>query len=112
MLTGVVGAATLAKRGTPIMRDYDCGFVVIAMSPKDGYWDVEAKRTLGYILQNLRTVFGMCKPSCHHIVCYLKQLTFSKMELGTMVRVYLHCSTGFGGHRLYGSGIAQLANLP
>jgi hypothetical protein len=59
VLVGVIRTGILANRGTPFMWDKDCGFVVISMSPKYGYWDVEAKRLRGYVLQIWRTVFGM-----------------------------------------------------
>jgi hypothetical protein len=64
MLTGVIGTAVLANRGTPIMWDAYCGFVVIAMSPRVGYWDIQVKRSYGYTLQIVKSVSGMCKCLC------------------------------------------------
>ncbi|KDR79135.1 hypothetical protein GALMADRAFT_1223749 [Galerina marginata CBS 339.88] len=59
-LVAIIAMALIARRGTPFMYLEECQAVVIAMSPKRGYWDArvdEAKA--GYTLQILRSVFGL-----------------------------------------------------
>ena len=55
----LVWTRVLANRGTPFMYDERCGVVVIAMSPRAGYWDTEV-HAFGYKLQTTRAVFGLC----------------------------------------------------
>lgn len=56
----VIGTSVLASRGTPFMRDEHCGVVVIAMSPRLGYWDAQLYEE-AHNHQIIRAVFGLCK---------------------------------------------------
>lgn len=69
-LGGLLWTSIWAAQGTPFMWNNICGVVVIAMSPKLGYWDAET-RSSAYVLQIIRGVFGLCtccKLSIIHMV--------------------------------------------
>ncbi|KDR74844.1 hypothetical protein GALMADRAFT_141172 [Galerina marginata CBS 339.88] len=63
-IMGTIWTGVLAGRGTPFIWDEQCGLVVVAMSPKLGYWDAKVLKFAnrpksGYILQILRAIFGL-----------------------------------------------------
>jgi hypothetical protein len=63
-IAATIWTGILASQGTPFMRDEHCGVVVVAMSPRFGYWDAHI-HDIGYKHQIVRTVFGLCKSSTY-----------------------------------------------